>query len=193
MPGSRHTVHRLGESDRTAFYEHLRTLSAEDRRLRFGQAINDWALEAYIDDIDFAADAVFAVLDDDLSIAGAAHLALRRDIAELGISVAADRRGRGVASALFDRVVVFAQNRGRTTFFMHCLIENRQMLRIAQRAGMRVASDATEADACLSLPAPTPLSLIDEAIADQYSLYDYGAKQLLQVLRAGMRRTDAGP
>ena len=56
----------LPRLERAKFASHLRALGTEDRRLRFGLALPDAAIDAYVARIDFGRDAVFGVFDDAL-------------------------------------------------------------------------------------------------------------------------------
>jgi GNAT superfamily N-acetyltransferase len=92
--------------------------------------------------------------------------------AELGLSVIPSRRKRGVASALFDRGVLHARNRGIVELFIHCLSENQAMRRIARKAGMRILVEGVDADAWIELPPATPFTLGEELVARQLTLVD---------------------
>src|SRR5688572_18144024 len=93
-------IRELARLERPALERHFLTLEAEDRRLRFGAPLSDFAVRAYVARIDFSADAAFGVFDDDLHLVGAAHLGRLREHAELGVSVLAGHRGRGIGGAL---------------------------------------------------------------------------------------------
>ena len=175
-------VHRLDQSQRRRLADHLLALEPADVRLRFGYSMTPEAIERYVADIDFGTDTVFAVLDDDLSLLGAAHLAFADQEAELGVSVLARCRGRGVGSALFARAEEHARNRFVSRLFMHCLAENAAMMRIARRAGMDIAMEAGDAEAFLHLEAPTPASVAGEFIQHRVALLDYGLKMQLTTL-----------
>src|SRR3954462_367778 len=113
-------VHRLQEKSPEALLEHFRVLGAEDRRLRFGAPLDPDGIARYVDRIDFARDAVYAVYDDDLSIVGAAHLAMAGEhTAELGLSVHPDHRHQGVGGALFERASEHARNSRFSRLYMH--------------------------------------------------------------------------
>ena len=175
-------VHRLDESQRGRLADHLLALEPADLRLRFGHSMTPEAIERYVEGIDFGTDTVFAVLDDDLSVLGAAHLAFADEGAELGVSVLARCRGQGVGSALFARAEEHARNRFVSRLFMHCLAENAAMMRIARRAGMDIAMEAGDAEAFLHLDAPTPASVAGEFIQHRVALLDYGLKMQLTAL-----------
>jgi GNAT superfamily N-acetyltransferase len=169
-------VQRLGAYARDDYARHLLALDATDRRLRFGAPIGDAAIEAYVARIDYESDVVFAVHDDRLALAAAAHVATSGDTAELGVSVLPDARGRGHGSALVVRAAEFARNRRVRRLWMHCLAENAQMMRIARRAGMAIVVDTGEADASLALAPANSASFASEFAADQVALFDYALK-----------------
>ncbi|MFN7645766.1 MAG: GNAT family N-acetyltransferase [Burkholderiales bacterium] len=166
-----HLVHVLGVTDRDALHQHFAALDPQDLRMRFGRLPDrDW-LRLYIEGIDFARDAVLGVREGPVLI-GAAHVALFDGAAELGLSVIPSRRKRGVASALFDRGVLHARNRGIVELFIHCLSENQAMRRISRKAGMRILVEGVDADAWIELPPATPFTLGEELVARQLTLVD---------------------
>jgi hypothetical protein len=89
MNGMQILIRELAPMQRPALERHFLALEAEDRRLRFGAPLNDFAVGAYVAHIDFDADAAFGVFDDHLHLVGAAHLGRGGGHAELGISVIA--------------------------------------------------------------------------------------------------------
>ena len=82
--------------------------------------------------VDFDTDAVFGAKDEDLAFCALAHVAPVGEGAELGLSVLAAARGRGLGGALFEQAVIWARNRFLRRIHMHCLRENRSILHIAQ-------------------------------------------------------------
>jgi GNAT superfamily N-acetyltransferase len=177
------TVQRVGSSVREAFRFHLAALPSADLRLRFGTPLTPAAIGAYVDRIDFALDAVFAVYDERLAIIGAAHVAFFEDAAELGVSVAPGHRGQGIGSALVVRASEHARNRRTMRLYMHCLAENAAMMSISRRAGMSIVISAGEADAHLALPPASPASVTREYFTDQLALIDFAQKSHVDALR----------
>jgi len=170
-------VQRLSASARDAYRAHLVALDPEDRRLRFGSMIASDAIAAYVDRIDFERDVVFAVRDDTLRVVAAAHVAIVDEAtAELGVSVDAGHRLRGVGSALVRRAAAYSRNRNVRTLYMHCLAENAPMMHIARSAGMNVVVQSGHADAHLTLPPADSASLVGEALADGIALVDFALK-----------------
>jgi GNAT superfamily N-acetyltransferase len=170
-------VRELGRLDRPALEAHFLSLSAHDRRLRFGVPLNDGALRAYVQRIDLEHDAAFGVVGDDLRLVGAGHLGRAAAHAELGISVLDGHRALGIGGALLARAHLHARNWGIRTLFMHCLIENGVMMRLARKRGMDVVSEAGEADAWLTLPPADAASYMGEVFEQRVALFDYALKQ----------------
>ena len=193
-------IRELGASERPLFLQHLLALGREDRYLRFGSALSDDAIERYVAGIDFRADTVFGVFDDRLKLAAAGHFApLPKDspladpalgrTAEFGLSVAEDARRQGLGSALFTRAAAHARNLAISSLFMHCLSENRAMIRIARRAGMDIRQLHGEADAYLALKPGTVATAIEEGVQRQIALFDFAVKRQLLLARKSF---DAG-
>ena len=160
--------HELG-----AYAAHLRALGAEDRRLRFGQFVDDAIVERYVARIDTDRDAIFVVSDEALALVGAAHVARSGNRVELGISVLADHRRQGIGGALLQRATLHARNWGIQEFFTHCLRENAPLLRLARRHGMRIVADGVEADGFIALPAPDASSHAVELLAERIGRFDH--------------------
>ena len=170
---------QLSSISREALRRHFLALPPEDMRLRFGSALSEEALIAYIDKINFDNDAVFGEFDDNLKLTGVAHLALdpEHDTAELGVSVLPGHRSRGIGTALFKRAEAHARNHYIKILFMHCLTENQPMMHIAGQSGMRVvATGAGEAGAYLELPPPDAANVANELVQERVALWDITMK-----------------
>lgn len=166
-----------------AYAVHLLALDADDRRLRFGQAIDDTAIGNYVNRIDTDRDAIFGVIDDDLALVGAAHMARGEHYAELGISVLASHRRRGIGAALLQRAQLHARNWGIPEFFTHCLRENAPLMRLARRHGMHIVAEGGEADGFIALSAPDASSLASELLAERVGRFDHVLKSQALALR----------
>jgi RimJ/RimL family protein N-acetyltransferase len=177
-------VQKLVAVQRPELLSHLLGLSAADRRLRFGALMQDEAVAHYVEGIDFARDKLFGIFGLDLHLVGMAHLALDRAqrFAELGLSVDADERGKGFGFALLQRAKLHAVNLGFRTLFMYCLSENKTMVHLARKAGLKVATEQGAVDAHLRLDPPNYGAIAQEAVEDQIALVDLFWKQQLQWL-----------
>ena len=173
----------LGRLERGKVLAHFLALEAEDRRLRFGLPLSDDSIAKYVASIDFGRDAVFGVFDDELRLAGAAHLARAEGHAELGVSVLPAHRGRGIGAALLERAHTHARNWGIGTLFMHCLTENAAMMHLAREQNMRIVAASGEADAHLTLQPANPASLAQALLAERVGLFDYALKSQFDAAR----------
>lgn len=135
------------------FRDHLLRLCDADRNLRFACRMSDEAVGRYVDGINPRRSVIKAVFADDLSVAAAAHIALAGDgkTAEIGLSVDAAHRGRGLGSCLFDAAVRHLRARGVDTVVTMCLRRNATMMRIARREGMRIVFHGDEVEAVLPI------------------------------------------
>lgn len=185
-------VRELSTSDRAELERHFLALGAEDRRLRFGAPIGDATVRAYVKRIAFERDSVFGIADDHLRLLGVAHLARLPGAAELGISVVKSHRLRGVGGALMARAVMRARNQGLRTLFMHCLAENAAIMHLARKLGMDIVTEASEADARLSLPPADASSLFGEVLEQRVALFDHALKAQSRLLVAAFKGRSSG-
>jgi RimJ/RimL family protein N-acetyltransferase len=165
---------------------HLLLLNEEDRRLRFGTQTPDEVIHHYVEGLDFNKDTVFGSFNSQLSLVGMAHLAYlpktkgQPQAAEFGVSVLPDGRGQGRGTALLARASVHSRNTRIETLFVHCLANNRAMMHLAQKAGMKVEYAYGDADAYLKLPPANPGTIVEEAANEQWADFDYALKENLK-------------
>jgi GNAT superfamily N-acetyltransferase len=178
-------IARLGSHHRQRVLAHLLSLPASDRRLRFGLFASDETIESYVRGIHFSRDAVFGAVGSSARLIAVGHLAFERGAemtrAELGISVQADHRRRGLGIAILRRAAEHARNRGARTIVMSYVPENDALEELAKRAGMRLTPDPFEKIAHLALEPPSAASLLAEAIGGT-----------MAALNLGLRMGDAG-
>ncbi len=179
-------IRLLAENNRQAFLKHLLALSPRDIRMRFGMTLGPQALENYVSNIDFKKDVVLGIVDDDLDLIGAAHLSLSEDAAELGVSVLPICRGQGLGMTLVAHAVRYTQAQHIRKFYMHCLSENKQMMRIAKKLSMTLLINEDEVDSWLSLPEITP-----ETMQESVALIDYALKQHVSEVEPAVAKKNA--
>jgi len=184
---------RLHSADRGAVAAHLLALSSGDRRLRFGGPSSDDTVRDYVARIDFDRDAVFGFLAEDLSLGGAAHVAIVDGVAELGVSVLAAHRRRGIGSALVQRASDFARNHSIRTLLARCLTENAAMMHIARKSGMKIVTGRGAAEAHLQLPPPDARTIAADLLQECLALFDSNLKVRPLDLAARQPGQDAGP
>ena len=176
-------VRELHAGHRDEILSHLLLLNEEDRRLRFGTQTPDEVIHHYVEGLDFNRDKVFGSFDSQLNLIGMAHLAYlpklkgQPQAAEFGVSVLPDGRGQGIGTALLARASMHSRNTRIETLFVHCLANNRAMMHLAQKAGMRVEYAYGDADAYLKLPPANPSTIVEEAANEQWADFDYALKE----------------
>lgn len=181
-------VQRLTNPQRPEVLRHLMALEREDLRLRFGRSMDERALRAYVDGIDFCNDRLFGIYGTDFRLIGMAHLAVNRATkwAELGLSVAPASRRLGAGETLLRHAARQASNLGVRIIYMHCLRENEAMMRLAAKAGFRVVPEGIEADATKALAPATAASLLRSIWYEQVALVDYALKQQFDNFRRSL-------
>ncbi|HUL93436.1 MAG TPA: GNAT family N-acetyltransferase [Burkholderiales bacterium] len=172
MPVAMISTRRLNGVDRGALAVHLLALSREDRRLRFGGHLSDDTVRDYVARIDFDRDAVFGFPADDPSLGGAAHLAIVDGVAELGLSVLAAYRRRGIGTALLQRASDFARSQSIRTLHARCLAENAAMMHIVRKSGMQIVTRRGAAEAHLQLPPLDARAMAAEFLLESLALFD---------------------
>lgn len=192
-------IRTLTERHRKQVCAHLLALEADDRQRRFGHTVSDDRLRAYAAQLDFEHDQIFGTFDRRLRLVALGHLALGSDTdtgdatghGELGLSVLASARGRGLGTRLFEHAVMHARNRGVHTLHIHLARDNTPMLAIVQRAGARIALDGSEALAVLPLAGETLGSQIGELLGERAAALDFRLK--VQTLRVPTPSRGARP
>jgi hypothetical protein len=153
---------------------HFLSLSASDRFLRFGWVISDLDIVAYVDTLFRKTDTLFVVAEPD--IAGAVHLEFTDYGADLGLSVSAWARGKGIGTSLLERAGLFANSRGVNALFVRNLSLNGALRRLALRVGMKVASAPDACSTRLELPAGDPSGSHATSCAGRITLADYSLR-----------------
>ena len=183
-------VKQLAERDRRRMLKHFMALDNSDRLLRFGTVLPDARVAVYVNQINFGRDTVYGVYNQMFKLVAVGHLAFapkeqlaaasgvtsKDEVAEFGVSVSKSARGLGIGSKLFERAAIHCRNSDVDTLYMHCLSSNQTMMHIAKKAGMGIERDYGEADAYLRLLPPSPGTVMQEAIEEQFATLDYTFK-----------------
>jgi len=163
------TIRKLWLSDYSAFRTHLKRLDPESRRLRFGNAVSDELIEAYVDTAHRLATTTFAVFVKGEIRASAELRGLSAQgpyEAEAAFAVESDWQDHGLGTLLMERIINAAQNRGYTRLHMICLSENSRMRHLAEKYGAQLQYHEGEIAGLLVGKTPTPISVLDEVIHD---------------------------
>jgi GNAT superfamily N-acetyltransferase len=159
----------LGEAHH--YRDHLLRLDAESRQCRFGSAVSDEFLDRYAG-LSLGIDAVIHGFFVNGTMRGAAELRaigqpLARE-AEAAFSIEQPWQSHGVGSALLERTLLAARNRGLKFLHMACLADNQRMQQLARKFNADLSFDFGSVVGEVSTPRPTPLSLVREFVADSH-------------------------
>ncbi len=153
------------------YREHLLRLDAESRQCRFGGAVSDDFLNRYAN-VSIGIDAVIHGFFVNGTMRGAAEL---RKIgnplageAEVAFSIERPWQSHGVGSALLERTLLAARNRGLKLLHMACLADNERMQQLARKFNAELSFDFGGVVGEVAAPQPTPLSLAREFVADSH-------------------------
>ena len=136
------TIRKLWIGEADIYREHLLRLDVDSRRNRFGGAVSDDLIRMFVDQ----SDGLSAVLHGyfvDGNLRGVGELRLfgspMSETAEAAFSIEKPWQSHGVGSALLERTILAARNRGIKHLHMMCLPDNRRMQQL--RAQVRRRSE----------------------------------------------------
>lgn len=159
-------AYRSLAADDPKILEHFLALTPEDRRCRFHGATSDERIAQYCAGMTGREAHLVGCLEGE-RLVGLIEIVLCNDGAErrgeVGISVAPDRRDRGIGHTLVQHALDYAANHSLSLMFGY-LPDNVRIPRIVHDLGGKVNRLAAEAE--LAAPAPTAFSLCLEAIDD---------------------------
>jgi GNAT superfamily N-acetyltransferase len=164
-------IRKLWIGETAKYCEHVLRLDPESRRNRFAGGVSDDFVRSYVE-MTTGLDAVvhgFFVGD---TMRGAAELRplgphLPRQ-AEAAISVEKPWQSHGVGSALLQRTLLAARNRGFQHLHMACLADNRRMQQLARKFDAELSFDFESVVGEVASSRPTPLSVMRELMSDSH-------------------------
>jgi len=157
----------VGETDK--YRAHLMRLDKESRANRFGGGVSDDFIENFVK-LTFDLDAVLHGFFVHGTLRGVGELRMLdiADEAEAAFSIEKDWQSHGVGSALLERTLLAARNRGIKLLHMSCLAQNKRMQQLARKFDAELTFDFGSVVGEVEAPWPTPLSMLREAMADQH-------------------------
>jgi len=164
-------VRKLWIGETAQYREHVLRLDPESRRNRFGGGVSDEFVRKYVD-LSIALDAIVHGCFIGGVMRAAAELRplglrLPRQ-AEAAISVEKPWQSHGVGSALLQRTLLAARNRGFRLLHMACLAENQRMQQLARKFDAELSFDFGSVVGEVESSRATPLSLMRELMADSH-------------------------
>ncbi len=166
-------VRRLWPGDLPAFGDHLLRLDPSSRYDRFAMAVSDDFLRQYAQRCIAFNDVIYGYFAAGV-LRGAGELRLivpaggvQADRqAEAAFSIETGFRRQSAGSELFARILRAARNRRVTTLYMTCLAQNRAMQNLARKFSADLQFETDDCTGRLAARAPTPFSVLREAIED---------------------------
>jgi GNAT superfamily N-acetyltransferase len=157
----------IGEIEK--YRGHLLRLDLESRSNRFGGAVSEEFVANYVDTIG-SLDAIIHGFFVDGVLCGAAELRpLGNPLpneAEAAFSIEKPWQSHGVGSALLERTLLAARNRGIKLLHMSCLAHNQRMQQLARKFDAELTFDFGSVIGEVEAPHPTPMSMLREWFAD---------------------------
>lgn len=157
----------IGEADR--YRDHVLRLDPESRHNRFGAGVSEEFIRNYVD-LCISLDGIVHGFFVDGQMRGAAELRPLGsgfpDQAESALSVEKAWQGHGIGSALLRRTLLAARNRGYRMLHMVCLANNQRMQQLAHKFAAELSFDFGNVVGEVEASRPTPLSMMQELLAD---------------------------
>ena len=140
-------------------------------------------------DLAFGIDAVIHGFFVDGTLRGAAELRrigqpLARE-AEAAFSIEKPWQSHGVGSALLERTLLAARNRGIKFLHMACLADNKRMQQLARKFDAELSFDFASVVGEVATARPTPLSMMREILADNHGFATAMLDVQSRLLQAG--------
>ena len=161
-------IRKLWGVETHAYRDHLLRLDAESRRNRFCGGISDETIRSYAATAR-GRDVILHGFFVDGVLRGAADLRILGREAEAAFSIEKPWQSHGVGSALLERTLLAARNRGIQHLQVCCLVDNRRMQQLARKFEAEITFDFGTVIGTMENPHPTPLSLMQEMVADGHS------------------------
>src|SRR5947208_3879963 len=159
----------IGRAD--PYRDHLLRLDAQSRRNRFGGAVSDEFIANYAE-LSRGLDAVMHGFFVEGILRGVAELRpLGQGFAheaEAAFSIEKSWQSHGVGSALLERTLLAARNRGIKLLHMACLANNSRMVELAKKFDAELTFDFGSVVGEVEAAHPTPMSMWRELVADTH-------------------------
>jgi GNAT superfamily N-acetyltransferase len=166
-------IRKLWISETDAYCDHLLRLDRESRNRRFSGAVSDELIVRHAASAREFGTVVHGFFVDG-TLRGAAELrSLGLPFAregEAAFSIEQPWQSHGVGTALLERTLLSARNRGIQSLHMHCLVENLRMQQLARKFEADLKFDFGSVVGEVDPPRFTALSLVREAVVDAHGV-----------------------
>ena len=168
-------IRKLWMAETEAYRDHLLRLDGESRYRRFSGAVSDDFVARHVETTNDFGVVLHGFFVDGI-LRGAAELrsigSLFAREGEAAFSIEQPWQSQGVGSALLERTLLSARNRGIRSLHMHCLAENRRMQQLARKFEAGLKFDFGSVVGEVDPPRYTALSILREAITDTHGMTD---------------------
>lgn len=165
-------IRKLWDVETHVYRDHLLRLDHESRRNRFCGAVADDTIRSYAETAR-GPDVVVHGFFVDGVLRGAADMRIVRPLdlqeAEAAFSIEKAWQSHGVGSALLERTLLSARNRGVKHLQVSCLMENQRMQHLARKFEAEITFDFGSVVGTMENSRPTPLSFVEEMVTDGHS------------------------
>jgi GNAT superfamily N-acetyltransferase len=161
-------IRKLWSVETDAYSDHLLRLDPESRRNRFNATIADDAVRGYAATAR-GSDVILHGFFVDGVLRGIADLRILGREAEAAFSIEKRWQSHGVGSALLERSLLVARNRGVKLLQVCCLVDNRRMQQLARKFDAELTFDFGTVIGKMENPHPTPQSVMRELVVDGHS------------------------
>jgi len=180
-----HLVYKLRPEEYHRYRTHLLALDDTSRYTRFGFMIKDESINQLCDKFEANPQEhkIFVIEDDQLNVVAAGHIALEGGETELAFSVLQEYRKQGMGSSLMKRTIEWCQNRNIKGGCMVCLSSNIAIKKLASKHGVLI-NDGGETLANITIPDPTPVSIMHEVVDSSMARVDHYTKAQRNFVRS---------
>ena len=182
-------IRKFWSVETDAYRDHLLRLDPESRHNRFNATIADDTVRGYAATAR-GSDVILHGFFVDGVLRGVADLRILGREAEVAFSIEKRWQSHGVGSALLERSLLAARNRGAKLLQVCCLVDNYRMQQLARKFEARLTFDCGTVIGTLENPQPTPLSLMQEMVADGHSFAAAYVDFQSHLLKQGLSRHD---
>jgi len=165
-------IRKLWTGEVAKYADHLLRLDSESRNNRFGGMVSDEFIRTYVGTIRGLEAIVHGFFVDGV-MRGAAELrslgSALPNAAEVAFSIETPWQSHGVGSALLERTLLAARNRGIKLLHMSCLAHNQRMQQLARKFDAEFTYDFGSVVGEVVAPHPTPVSMMREFFADGHA------------------------
>ena len=166
-------IRKLWFNETDAYRDHLLRLDHESRYRRFSGSVSDEFIARHAATANEVGVVVHGFFIDGV-LRGAAELRRMGSVfsheAEAAFTVEKPWQSHGIGTALLERTLLSARNRGIKMLQMNCLAENQRMQQLARKFEAELSFDFGSVVGEVDPPVSTPLSLMREFVADGHDV-----------------------